>query len=744
MTSKTYNLNRRWKYLADDAELSGMTELPASRELADVTLPHENILLENHKSDPDAGVDFMDSINSYRFVSCWFRSLTLTEEMAAGRLFLEFDGAATVAEVYVNGIFAGAHRGAYTGFSVDITDKVHTGVNFIAVRVDSRRHADIPPEGGEVDYCLFGGIVRDVRLKLTPEVFISDVFVTSDVNGSVTVNAEIKNMTGRAAAVKLSAFISYCGAKSSENVEKTLEIAPDSTVAAPLSTNISEDVRLWDIDSPHLYEANVCLECGKIRDFRLERFGVRSAMFTSGESESAFYLNGRKIKLVGINRHEMWAWIGRAVCDKLQRADADLIKSCGFNAVRCSHYPQSPAFLSRCDEIGLLVLEEAPGWQHVGDEQWQKEYLFSISEMIVRDRNHPSIISWGVRVNESFDSRELYDKSNALSKRLDPTRPTHGVRRLESYMDSEFQEDIFAVNYTYPERPRFTPFIITEHSMDWWSGDGFPGADGEGARKFIDSFAGAMDYYLGNNFCAGGFGWSMFDYNNEVNYTKTGHVFYSGLYDIFRYPKPVSYLYRSQKDPNDEEVLYIAGSPDDERNMSDILVLGNCSEVELFMNGKSSGRMRPNLYMNLPHPAFLFRGIACEASELSAVGYRNGAEISRCVRKTPGTPTSLRLTPEYTTLVADGADLTNVWIELVDENGTVLKAADDKIEIEVSGNAEFIGERAIALEGGHAAFMVRSKDGICGEVMCRARTRDGKIHGDARINIIPCESEEFI
>ena len=146
---------------------------------------------------------------------------------------------------------------------------------------------------------------------------------------------------------------------------------------------------------------------------------------TNTDDESAFYINGKKMKLSGINRHEQWPWIGRAANDKLQASDADLIKETGLNAVRCSHYPQSKSFLERCDEIGLIVFEEAPGWQDIGNDTWKEVYIENVKEMISRDKNHPSIISWGVRVNESYDDHDLYEKTNGIAREMDSTRPTH-------------------------------------------------------------------------------------------------------------------------------------------------------------------------------------------------------------------------------------------------------------------------------------------------------------------------------
>lgn len=217
-----------------------------------------------------------------------------------------------------------------------------------------------------------------------------------------------------------------------------------------------------------------------------------------------------------------------------------------------------------------------------------------------------------------------------------------------------------------------------------------------------------MDYYYGNAFCAGGFGWSMFDYNNEVNYTKSGHVFYSGLYDMFRYEKPVSYLYRAQKDIGDETVLYIANYWQKD-STDEIMVLSNCDEVELFVNGRTVGRQAPNTYKNIPHPAFTFSNVKYEEGQLRAVGYVGGREVATHVRNTPGTACKLAVTVEYSTLIADGSDFTQIIVELTDDYGTVLPYDRSEVAISVSDVGTFIGQEEIKLEGGHIGFMVQSK-----------------------------------
>ncbi len=727
---KVMNFNTEWLYLPSDdpgARLAGFDD----SGFEPVGIPHANTVLGAHKGD-----DFQKYIEQYRFVSWYRRHFTLPGDWAGKRVTVGFEGVATVADVYVNGQFAGRHKGAYTGFSFDITDYVSFGsANVIAVRVDSTRHADIPPEGGEVDYCLFGGIVRNVTLTVTEPAYIGDVFLTAPVlsaeSGRVRAAVSVRNTADAKKSLSVETVIyDKKGAEVTRAVSGAALVAEGGSFT--FDTPEIAGPRLWSVDDPYLYTAAVNLiENGATVDAVETKIGLRWFEFT----DTGFYLNGKMLKLRGVNRHEQWPWQGRAVPDKLQARDADMVKDTGFNAVRCSHYPQSPAFLSRCDEIGLIVFEEAPGWQYVGDGGWREIYKDNIEEMIIRDRNHPSIVTWGVRVNESWDDRELYTSTAALAKALDPTRPTHGVRRNENYDSTEMIEDIFCANYVYPEEPRFSPFISSEHSWEHWTdGCNLPWATDAQAMENTKSFADAVNYYYGSDRCLGGFAWSMFDYNNEVNYTRTGHVFYSGMYDIFRLDKPVAHFYRAQKEWTEGVELYIAScwTPD---SPSEVEVYGNCDEVELLVNGRSVGKIKPNLYMNVPHPAFRFENVSFEAGTLTAVGYVNGREAARAERRTPGPAARLSVVPDYGALTADGADMTSVTVVLSDENGTRLPYADERVSIAVDGPADFIGETPIALEGGRAAFMIRSRFRRAGTVTCTV-SAEGVEPGKCEIEII--------
>jgi beta-galactosidase len=197
------------------------------------------------------------------------------------------------------------------------------------------------------------------------------------------------------------------------------------------------DIALWDLKSPKLYRVEVRLLRGtELADNDSRRIGFREARFTP----QGFSLNGTVIKLRGLDRHQTFPWVGQAMPGRVQKRDAIILrKNLRCNIVRTSHYPQSRHFLDACDEVGLLVLEEIPGWQHIGDQAWQDISVDNVRRMIRRDWNHPSIILWGVRINESKDNHDFYTRTNAMAHSLDPTRQRGGIRYFQ---ESEFLEDV--------------------------------------------------------------------------------------------------------------------------------------------------------------------------------------------------------------------------------------------------------------------------------------------------------------
>ena len=394
-------INRNWRYSPKATPETHAREFDDSG-FARVTVPHTNLREPWHSFDE----------KSYEFVSIYRRRFRLPAPARGQRVFVDFEGVMTASTVWINGVRLGEYKGGFTPFSFELTPHVDFDrENVLAVEVDSSERADIPPFGYEVDYLTFGGIYREVSLRIVSPTHLENIFAQpKDVlSGKPTVDVECflisanKSLEG---GLSLEAAL-FDGDKLLAKATQDLPAGEDQgNVPRTLRLNNLGSIQLWDLRSPKLYRIEVRLLRGeKLLDHDSRRIGFREARFTP----QGFSLNGTVVKLRGLDRHQTFPWVGQAMPARVQRQDALVLrKNLHCNIVRTSHYPQSRHFLDACDEIGLLVLEEIPGWQHIGDLAWQDISVDNVSRMIRRDWNHPSIILWGVRINESRDNHDFY------------------------------------------------------------------------------------------------------------------------------------------------------------------------------------------------------------------------------------------------------------------------------------------------------------------------------------------------
>ena len=365
----------------------------------------------------------------YQMLCGYRKMLDIPKEINGKRLFLQLDGAAHIATVYVNGHEAATHRCGYTAFRVELTGLVSFGKsNLLAVKLDTSENPEIPPFGFVVDYLTYGGLYREVWLDVRESAYITDIFVTTPTLTTADVKVSVDNADDNA-KIEVSVL---------DDSGKTVWTGGEGRINLP-------DAKPWSVDSPVLYRCSVRLITadGRLLDCQETTFGFRTAEFKA----DGFYLNGKKTFLRGLNRHQSYPYVGYAAPEALQREDARILKeelSC--NAVRTSHYPQSQYFIDECDRLGLLVFTELPGWQHIGNEQWKEQACKNLKEMILQYRNRPSIVLWGVRINESQDDDQFYTRTNEIAHKLDPSRQTSGVRYLEK---SSLLEDVYAFNDFY-------------------------------------------------------------------------------------------------------------------------------------------------------------------------------------------------------------------------------------------------------------------------------------------------------
>lgn len=588
------NLNYDWKYNEEFSQEALEPDFDDS-QFKSVNIPHTNKEIPFNDLDEEI----------YQYISVYRKHINIGKELEGKKLILEFEAVANAADVYINGKLAFTHKGPYTAFSGDISDFVEYGKeNIIAVKVDSTERDDIPPFGNIVDYLVHGGIYREVYIYVHESEYIQDMFLTPmDVLTEPKIGVKIffnKIVGNKPVDIII---------RNEGNVvlKKTI-VAMGPTLE---ETFIIPNAKLWDIDNPNLYEVEATI----FKDVTKAKVGLRECKFT----KKGFLLNGRKIMLRGLNRHQSYPYVGNAMPASAQIADADFLKyHLGVNLVRTSHYPNSKHFLNRCDEIGLLVFTEIPGWQFVSkQDDWREMCLQHVQEMITQDYNHPSIILWGVRINESPDDDELYTRTNDLAHQLDQSRQTSGVRCIPN---SHLLEDVYAYNdFTHSggkwailpksivTRP-WNPLIISEHN-----GHMFPTKTYDHEKKRQEHalrHARVINAAYKSKGHSAVIGWCMSDYNTHKDFGSGDKICYHGVTDMFRIDKLAAEVYKSQQDKypvlevsSNMEIGDTAGG-----NVGDVYMFTNCDEVKLYKNGvlintfdiKQEAKKSEFKYM--PHP----------------------------------------------------------------------------------------------------------------------------------------------
>ena len=718
MSRQNISLNRDWLYI-DNFKEEYINKSYDDSNFEKVNLPHAN---------KEVPYNYFDE-KTYQIVSCYRKKFLVSSENKDKLLYIDFEGVMTYAKVFCNGHYVGEHKGGYTPFSVDVTGKVNFDEdNVITVMVDSTERADIPPFGYVIDYLTFGGIYREVNLKIVDKVHIDNVFAkTFDVlkeRKRVLAEVYINNPNNLKGEFKLKAQL-YDGHKVIAEKEEITVLKEGLNSKYEIAIDNLKDIRLWDIDNPNLYEVKVFIEYdNQYNDCFSARIGFREAVIT----EEGFYLNGKMIKIRGLNRHQSYPYVGYAMPARGQKRDADILKyDLNLNTVRTSHYPQSRHFLDRCDEIGLLVFEEIPGWQHIGNEEWKAVACENVKEMIKRDWNHPSIFLWGVRINESRDDHDFYTKTNAIAHELDNTRQTGGVR---CSVRSEFLEDVFTMNdfIHWGEEivlrdqkdvtglEKHVPYLVTEYN-----GHIYPTKRFDNEERLIEH---TLRHFRVQNRTAldknisGAIGWCAFDYNTHFDFGSGDRICYHGVMDMYRIPKFAAYMYKSQVDPDKEIVLEpLTLWSRGERNRGMIVpqvICTNCDAVELYVEGKLLGKYYPDKenFAGIEYPPVFIHeipgdwGVSWGDAEFK--GYIQGREIiNRRFSRNP-IPTAITAVADDVNLSSGEMDCTRVVYKVVDQAGNLLPYINELIQFEISGPGEIIGPKATALIGGCIAVWIRT------------------------------------
>lgn len=571
-----------------------------------VDLPHTNKILPYNYFDEKA----------CQFVSCYKKIFTPEDAWAGKTILAQFEGVMLACNIYLNGTQVGSHEGGFTPFQVDLTPALKMGEeNVLVVEVDSTERSDIPPFGNVVDYITYGGIYREISLCVADPVRIDRLWIDSthtlEEKKDLQVRCEVT--AGEETTGELT--VTLTDSQGNTVAQKTVPTTfAAGTAQYPVDLTGLTGIQLWDTQNPVLYTVTAELNSAAGKDSCQDRYGFRTVRF----APDGFYLNEKKVKLIGLNRHQAWPYVGYAMPERIQRKDAEIIRrDMNCNIVRTSHYPQSRHFLDACDELGLLVMEEIPGWQHIGGEVWKDHAVQDVRDMITRDYNRPAIALWGVRINESQDDHDFYVRTNAAAREMDNTRQTGGTRYIQK---SELLEDIYTYNdFTHDGgeavfRPqeettgldKKVPLLVTESN-----GHMFPTKRFDQEQRLSEHalrHLRVINEALLREDMAGGISWCAFDYHTHSSFGSGDKICYHGVCDMYRNPKFAAYSYASQKDPKDgivlEPVTLGSRGERDRGGMVPFQVLTNCDFVRVYKNDSLVGDFYPDRkqFTALAHP----------------------------------------------------------------------------------------------------------------------------------------------
>jgi beta-galactosidase len=677
------------------------------------------------------------------------RVFSLPREFSGRRVLLRFDGVLVKASPSINGHALAPHLGGYLPFSYDITDFLQPKDNVLDVEVDCRWQS-VPPEGSPngpsaIDYLEPGGIFRSVSLVAVPHVYLRDVFAKPvDVlkpSRHVVVTCSVD--VGRAESGRFAIKVELRdGTRIVAATQRDITLSTKAEAEFVLVLDTLGEVKLWDVDDPHLYDVVVFLMAGGQPLHTLaRRIGFREAEFTL----DGFFLNGRRLQLFGLNRHELFPYTGGAMPARAMRRDAEILrKELNCNIVRCSHYPQSEAFLDACDELGMLVWEETPGWQYIGDAAWKDQVVANVGDMVKRDRNHPSIVIWGVRVNESANDPGLYERTTKLAKSLDDSRPVSGSMVDFNGWQQGWHEDVFAIDDyhsaadgsvgIYAPLPK-TLYMISETVGQFsYGGKGFNNVYQRTAEVALQmqqalNHAQAHDKAAAYPQICGTIGWCAFDYPSLLHAVDA--MKHSGVSDFFRLPKLGASFYHSQVDPAIRPVIapnfYWDFGPATPRGPGkDAAVFSNCEELHIFVDGKPRTVLTPerNRFPHLQYPPF-FMDMEMDGGrhpQLRIEGYRAGKLVLSRSFSSDRSQDRLVLSADDAELLADGSDATRLVCSIVDKFGEPTLQRLGQIEFSAAGPGNIVGDNpfAIAENGGTGAIWVKTLRGSGGKIVITA------------------------
>ena len=720
--------NRSWQFhRVDDGTTPGRP--PPGARWSAVSLPHSPRIEPRIVNDQWQGIAFY--AKSFEAPASW-RGRTV---------MLRIEAAMNVALVSINGRTIASHLGGYLPFTIDLTPHLRLGAqNRILIRLDNRDNPITGPKPlKQLDFNTYGGLYRGVRLIVKPPVHLSDemladrvagggLFVTypeaSAARATVRIAADIRNAGARPTTAEVTHRL-FAGSREVASTQGSIVIAAGATERS-VQTIALPNPALWSPKSPRLYRlVTLVAGEGQPADRTETRIGIRRI----GIEGDRFVINGERMFLRGVNRHQEYPYVGYALSPQADYRDAKRIKEAGFDYVRLAHYPHSPAFMAAADELGLVLLDSILGWQFYNpDPAFRAQVLKTCRDMIRRDRNHPSVIGWECSLNESAMPKDLVrDFHRAVHEEYPGGQAWSAGWQNDGY-------DIFLQarqhrlqHYEPPGRP----YIVSEYG-DWeyYAQNAGLNQDawadlkeeertsrqplGAGEARLLQQALNVQEAH-NDNFRTPAFAdgyWVMFDYNRGY----ADDLETSGVMSLERLPKFAYWFFRSQRGPDERSRLFDAGpmvriasywSPG---SSPKVRVFSNAEEVELKLNGRSLGRSRATrdkLSDKLAHPPFLFDAGRFVPGTLEAIAYRGGRAVARHTVATPSQPRSLRLEIDDAAVPPVPGDLVFARAIALDARGRPVSSAAHSVRFSARGDYEIVGSEEARLEGGIASVLVR-------------------------------------
>lgn len=741
-----YSMNPAWRFNKGDVPGAEHKDFDDSRWTV-ASLPHG---IEYLPVEASGGVNYQGRV--------WYRKHFTPETALRGkRIMLYFEAIMGKSKVFVNGRLLKEHFGGYLPLSIDITDAVQWGVdNVISVLADNSDDPNYPPGKSQdvLDFTYNGGIYRDCWLVAYNAVHITDPNYENEVAGGGLLFTT-ERLSGKSAELLLKVQVrnetknAFTG-----NVTYTLKDAKGG-IAAQVKSSISINrgmantcttkmkvglPQLWSPSSPYLYNLEVRVQDknGAVIDGYRQRIGIRTIEF---KGKDGFWLNGKPYgkPLIGANRHQDFALVGNALSNSIHWRDAKKLKDAGLDVIRNAHYPQDPAFMDACDELGLFVIINTPGWQFWNNAPIFGERVYSdIRNMIRRDRNHASVWMWEPILNETSYPKDFAGKAAKVVKSELPFASTYSACDAQN-SGSEY----FPVHFYQGLEPVPNNSDVTYFKREWgdnpdnWNAQNSPSRVGRnwGERPMLvqaQHYAHPPYEYTCYDLLyrifprsIGGTLWHAFDHQRGYH----PDPFYGGLMDAYRQPKYSYYLFQAQRPPVISQslaetgpMIYVAHAMTPFSD-PDITVYSNCDEVRLTVApaNKVYTYKKDKNRKGMPSPVIVFPDVfhfmetKDTAYSVLAEGLMGGRVVARHRVKPAQRPDRirLRLDDERLSLRADGSDFVTVIAEIVDKDGSVKRLNNQSIRFTISGEGRILGNgdiyaNPVPVKWGSAPVLVQS------------------------------------